>query len=79
MRAVAAVGMFGKANAQTAGVQDGKTEYKYMKEFAAFVVRLEDEGKTELVKNIKDNIVEYYRHFEQKMEEDQKKIFIESH
>ena len=71
--AVAAVSLFGKANAQTAGVQDGKSEYKYMKEFAAFVVRLEDEGKTELVKNIKDNIVEYYRHFEQKMEEDQKK------
>ena len=71
--AVAAVSLFGKANAQTAEAQDRKPEYKYMKEFAAFVARLEDEGKTEMVKNIKDNIVEYYRYFEQKMEEDQKK------
>lgn len=71
--AVATVSLFGRATAQTTEAQNGKPEYKYMKEFAAFVARLEDEGKKEMVKNIKDNIVEYYRYFEQKMEEDQKK------
>ena len=46
--AAVAAKLFGRTNAPTMKAQNEKPEYKYIKEFAAFVVYLEDEGKTAL-------------------------------